>query len=562
MRKNLIINVLFCCVIVAAAAQPSIAGPKAVKRVEPRDAKLEALADQVRKLSAELEQLRSEGAAKVERLEKATERLDAVEKTVERNSEKLAKPSTFKVSGDFRTQWNSMSGDTQAYMQYSPTGTYQPGGPGTPMFRSMPVNGYRTENDSLLTNRLGLNMRADATENISVKSRFLMYKLWGHETMNPVAGSFFADRAFGVFDGTVGHVPSDNALRVDQAYATINNIGGEPVWFSIGRRPSTHGVPTNLRQNVDKEGDNGGIPAILVDYAFDGLTLGWAPELSNWPGFYTKLCYGRGFDSGFESPMNTLKDTDFLGLNVSPYKTDRLQTELQFQRGMNIFNVPSDGVNFFGNALPVTQNMGDLDWLGGSVVYKFGANENGGLTAFASYAQSKTKPNDHLFSLPFFSMDNGATWMNGGYGLLYNDDPATPQVDVQSHTGRAYYIGLRDDLPNRKTSIGLEYNHGSEYWVGMVPAADDLWTSKLGTRGNVWEVYLIQSLAGKKVSPFGDAFLRVGYQHYDFDYTGSNGWIGAPQRVGDLTAANPAGTQLLTPLSSAENLYLSLDVKF
>ena len=62
-----------------------------------------------------------------------------------------------------------------------------------------------------------------------------------------------------------------------------------------------------------------------------------------------------------------------------------------------------------------------------------------------------------------------------------------------------------------------------------------MWTSKVGTRGNVYEGYVIQELKLKPISSYlSKVFFRVGYQYYDFDYTGSNNWIGAPVKISDL----------------------------
>jgi hypothetical protein len=128
----------------------------------------------------------------------------------------------------------------------------------------------------------------------------------------------------------------------------------------------------------------------------------------------------------------------------------------------------------------------------------------------------------------------------------------------ESTTGNAIYLGARYDLPS-KTKIGLEYNHGSKNWISFIPAADDIWTSKLGTRGNVYEVYLIQELPGLPIASYrAKSFIRIGYQYYDFDYTGSNNWVGAPVAISDV-ASNP---QMLTPMKSAKDLYATLEVKF
>lgn len=47
---------------------------------------------------------------------------------------------------------------------------------------------------------------------------------------------------------------------------------------------------------------------MLVDYAFDGMTLGYAPDIDTLPGTYAKICYGRGFEAGYNT-NNDLKDT-------------------------------------------------------------------------------------------------------------------------------------------------------------------------------------------------------------------------------------------------------------
>jgi hypothetical protein len=342
----------------------------------------------------------------------------------------------------------------------------------------------------------------------------------------------------GVNDGTSGHVPQDNTLRVDYAYTTISNIGDMPLWFSVGRRPSTGGIPNNLRNNTEKAG-TAGIPGIMVDYAFDGLTLGFAPDIEIIPGAYAKLCYGKGFDSGYVNKTGaSLKDTDFLGLNAALYDTDAMHVEVQYQKGWNIFDLPSDGAM---GATGPTANLGDITWIGGIVTGKV-ANFNLFLTA----AQSKTDP-------------NGNTAFNFGgpaspWGLLTTGNN-------ESHTGTAVYLGGRYDLATG-TKIGVEYNQGSQYWMGFVPASDDVWTAKLGTRGSVYEVYVIQELTNKAIAKKGQAFVKLGYQSYKFDYTGSNNWIGAPVKISDLNQTNMAYTQILEPIEKASDLYLTLEVRF
>jgi len=408
------------------------------------------------------------------------------------------------------------------------------------------VPAYRAENTSLYTNRFGLNLHAKATEDVSVTARLLMYKTFGAQddsaTTNSGSAPFFADRV-GVFDGTLGHVPSSSFLAVDRAYGTWSNIGGHDAWFSVGRRPTTHGASSNLKLNDPRPG-NGGTPSLLIDYAFDGMTLGYAPDIDALPGAYGKLCYGRGFESGFrKTPGNSLKDTDMLGLALIPIDTDPLRVWTQWIRGYNIFDAPSMSNTYFGNTSPKA-NLGDIQWWGAGVMSTLKKVGPGDLNLFADAAISEAMPNQNV-SAQF-----------GFQGLLTGAffSPEAPS----SKKGQAVSVGMRYDLPS-KTKLGLEYNHGSKNWITFAPAADDMWTSKVGTRGSVWEGYLIQELNSKPISSyFSKAFFRVGYQKYTFEYSGSNNWVGAPVKISDVNGQ----MMTTTPLKSASNLYATFEVKF
>lgn len=396
--------------------------------------------------------------------------------------------------------------------------------------------GFKPTNDTIMTNRVGLNVKARATRNVTIHTRLLMYKTSGNNTDQATDAGFFADRAF-LLDGTLGHVPSDSSLRVDQVYATWNNIADRPVWFSVGRRPSTGGSPMHLRMNDERPG-SGGVPAQLVDYAFDGMTLGYAPELDALPGAFVKICYGRGFESGYNNRSN-LRDTDMVGVQVVPYDTDRLRVDFQWNRGFDIFDNPNN----------VGAQLGDIDWLGAGALGSLKNVGPGTLNAFVSFGMSMTHPNGrHALLAGPGSPDSGA-------GLLVNG------TDASDNTGYSTFAGIRYDLPTA-TKIGAEYNHGSPYWIAFTPAADDMWTSKLGTRGNVYEAYVIQELKLPAISAFvSKTFFKLGYQHYDFDYTGSNNWIGAPVKISELTAS-PFNAQLFAPLKSAQNAYGTFEVRF
>lgn len=412
---------------------------------------------------------------------------------------------------------------------------------------AVPVNAYKAKNNSLYSNRFDLNLNAKATQDVSVTANLSMYKVFGAQSEGAVtnAGSapFFADRV-GVFDGTISHVPSSSTLNVDRVYATWSNIADKELWLSVGRRPSTGGAPSNLRLNNTLRPGNGGTPALLVDYAFDGMTLGYAPEIDSLPGAYGKFCYGRGFESGFTNATgNSLADTDMVGFSVVPIDTDPLRVWLQWNRGINIFDAPEMRNTYFGNTAART-NLGDIDWFGVGFMSTIKKMGPGDLQLFGDFGMSVTHPNNKVSAqFGFQGLMSGAFF-----------NPEAPN----SKTGTAIALGMRYDLPS-KAKFGLEYNHGSKNWITFAPAADDMWTAKVGTRGDVWEAYYIQELDRQPISSFfSKAFFRLGVQYYKFDYTGSNNWVGAPVAIGDVNG----NMMTTTPLENATNLYATFEVKF
>ncbi len=403
---------------------------------------------------------------------------------------------------------------------------------------------YEPKNNTIYTNKFSIDLKAQATKDVTVNARLGMYKVFGSQNDDAVtSNAFFADRT-GVFDGTLGHIPSDSKLNVDRAYATWNNIGGEPIWFSVGRRPSTDGAPANFKNNAEKPG-TGGTPAILVNYAFDGMTLGYAPDIDQLPGFYAKVCYGRGFDSGFTgTTTNSLKDTDMVGVAVTAVDTDPLRVWFQYNRGMNIFDFPVMENTAFGTTAPAI-NLGNIDWYGMGAMSTIKNVGPGSLNVFADAALSITHPNQNVSANAMFQ------------GLL-TGAPFNPEAP-SSKSGYSVLVGARYDLPS-KTKLGFEFNHGSKNWITFSPAADDMWTSKVGTRGNVYEPYIIQELDLKPVSSrLAKAYFKVGYQYYDFEYTGSNNWVGAPIKISDITAST---TALQAPVSKAHDIYGTFTVEF
>lgn len=439
------------------------------------------------------------------------------------------------------------------------------------MFAGM---GYATEdaadydNDTLFTNRFRMNMRVKATENVEFKARLAMYKAWGMQN-NPVdytlnGGPAFLSSTLTGFDGAQTRQPNDSVLRVDRAFVNWNNIGGLPVWFSIGRRPTTDGPPAQLRQGVDKRLAT---PVLVMDYPFDGLSLGYAYfDLFGMGGSgRIRFCYGRGFESGPTEDGDGLNDTDFAGLSWDVYKDGDRFFNIQSFLAANIFNLP-DSVTFanplertlvdaglaqntdpdnFNTATPYVNGILDRKNLGDiyhtSLVYM---DKIQNLNYFFTAGWSRTDPRG------VDEMGTGllTSWWDEDYG--------------DSKDGYTLYAGVRYDMDDLGLKIGLEYNWGSENWLAFTPGHDDLYQSKLATRGHVWEAYLIYDLpTGEAISKYAKTFIRLGYQHYEYDYTGSGFWLGEPVDIDDL-ADDPLNAQFYAPTEEMDNIYLSMDVYF
>jgi hypothetical protein len=443
-----------------------------------------------------------------------------------------AKRQWITFGGDLRVRHDMLRAKIPSYTQFMGFSG------GNPQFAALPAATVR--NDSLLTNRLGLNALVTPAEGVSMHIRLIMYKIFGMADGSATQAGFFADRQNQNFDGTVGHVPGSDGIFVDYAYATVKDLFGSSAWFSAGRRPSTGGVPTNIREDREVNGA-AGIPGLLVDYAFDGGTIGIAPEIAKLPGFAAKLCYGRGFESGYSQIPNVTgaansRDTDFLGASVMALETPDSRVDLQYDRGFNMMdNIPGPNVK---------TNLGDIQAWGFSGIQTLRDLGPGDLTGFLSAAVSESSPNKNRFNAGFGANNPG----------LMCDGP-----DCQNKTGSSYYLGARYDIHKTKTKVGAEFNHGSQNWITFVPAGDDIWTSKLGTRGEVYELYAIQDIGRAPIARDGRVFFRLGWQYYDYKYTGSNSWIGGSHSIKDLTSAQ---AQFMAPVKSAYDVYTTFEVRF
>ncbi len=542
-------------------ASPGVAAASAGK--VPAD-----LTQKINELSREIDELKAQLAQQNEAVTAVGNHVDSMDDMLADKSKDWDLAARFKLFGDFRARLDYMHSQTmpaykasqvaqgfgmafgyglspaqvQADAQYLKTLTPQQR---ATMFQQLgvtPVPAYKVYNDVLWTNRLRINMMVKATENVTFKGRLAMYKAWGMES-NPTGdmGSPFTLDGFN-WDGNSTHQPVDNVLRVDRAFINWDSIGGTPFWISIGRRPTTDGPPLSLRLGLD---ERQATTTAFMNYAFDGATIGYAYNWGNDLGTgRIRFCYGRGFEAGFNT--NQINDMDFGGFNWDVFKKGHRFLNLQLFETFNLVNTPN-GINYpnpleqagvmAGDGTLNKVNLGNLYNTSGVYMDKVG-----NLNYFVAGAWSHTDPT--------------------GYDELGNSLLGSWWSPLDSKDGYSVYLGLRYDMDDLGLKLGLEYNYGSKYWVAMTPAHDDLYNSKLATRGQVAEVYMVYDLpTGEAISKYGKVFMRLGYQYYKYNYTGSGSWLGAPVNVDDL-ASDPLYDQFYAPLDYMSQVYLTMEAYF
>jgi hypothetical protein len=371
------------------------------------------------------------------------------------------------------------------------------------------VPAYQANTPDLLTNRLRLDFNGHVSENISFSARLSMYKAFGDSTgvqiFNGQPNSFN-------MDGTTAGVPNSDQIRVERAFFSWNHIADSKFYLSIGRRPSTDGPPMNYRNDELRGGTPSGS---LIDFQFDGITLGYAfNENMVW-----RLCYGIGYQSGFgngnllELPQDRLKDTQLIGANLDLWTTDKTLVQATYAQAFNV----TDG---FNGLLVLTRNPLTGDPVNAPVVMRYSPSANlGDINLFGVNFTRKAGAFDFYGSLNYSgTRPNGETSPFGG---LMSDPFETP-VD---HNGFMVLAGARYNFPNdERTKLGFEFNHGSKYWFNFAQAQDDIIGPKTSTRGEVYESYLTHRISQRFI-------FKASFLDYNYRYSGSGWHVGAPKQL-------------------------------
>jgi hypothetical protein len=370
------------------------------------------------------------------------------------------------------------------------------------------------------------------SDSVDFAGRLSMYKAWGDSTGVQTFNGFPTSINI---DGTTSSVPNSDILRVERAYSTWHS---PKFYLSIGRRPSTGGAPLNFRNDEPR----GGTPmGSLINFQFDGITFGYhLGEHST-----ARLCYGVGYESGFGNgselllPQDRLDDAIFLGINWDIWHDDDMLVQATIARAFDV----TDG---FNGLVVLPNNPVTGQEIGAPVIMRFTPSANLGDIDLASVVITRTHGAFDWFA-SFNYMESSPNDVTTPFGGLFSDPFETPE----SQDGYMYYLGARYTLPNGKTKVGLEYNHGSEYWFNFAVAEDDLLAAKTAARGDVYELYLTHRINKNFVFKFD-------YISYDYDYSGSGWHLGAPKELdGDMPPVLGYPTY-----SSIDKFMLSFSARF
>ena len=383
------------------------------------------------------------------------------------------------------------------------------------------ADGSERSNNGLMTNRLWINMNWKANDNLSFSGQLAYNSTFGQRSGASMPQSNSAEG----FDWVTNENANDNAIRLKSAYFLYKNdtfLGSDVPWtFSIGRRPSTNGHLINLRDDDGAASPMG--HAINVE--FDGLSSKFAfEELTGVEGMYIKLCAGRGMTNATPkfspAPYETTNDTqdlDMVGFILVPYDDGKYAVASQYTYANNLIDV--------NNMMDMTagfKTVGDLETLTANFTVNGLGNEWSDYLddtmIFVSGAMSVTHPNTY------------------GGGMIGS---------TESKTGYSVWAGIQ--MPSVVTEDGkwgIEYNQGDQYWRSITYAEDTNIGSKIGARGEAYEIYFNEPLVEDILT------FQMRFTHIDYKYTGSNGFFGSTTGSSMAIADVKMGAAMGDPMAS------------
>jgi type II secretory pathway component PulJ len=209
------------------------------------------------------------------------------------------------------------------------------------------ADGTKSKNDALLTNRLWLGMGYKADDNSSFHGKLSYNKAFG-DTANHSQSN--TNPGYANFDWVTNENATDNTIKLKEAYWLYSNdtfLGTNVPWnASVGRRPSTDGLPINIRNNQKANSPL----SHVVDVEFDGFSVRYdTQELTGLTGSWFKICGGRGLTNAkprfqFDGTDYANDDTknaniDMLGFIAVPYDNGQYSVHLNYAHAWNLIGL-------------------------------------------------------------------------------------------------------------------------------------------------------------------------------------------------------------------------------
>jgi len=408
------------------------------------------------------------------------------------------------------------------------------------------------------SNRFRLNLRAQVSDNLKFTSRLSMLRHWSDDDFPVYPDVNFLNS---------NRVPGNINLKVERAYVDyfFEPIELLPLAFTFGRLPSTDGLPTDLRENTPRKST---YPAIAYNVESDGIALSMDLEpMTKLPQTAARFIFSLRHDD---------HEKYFMGKQLSEKKgVYRVDEEAMGPVHFLVFQLESHFPNFFGGLLGIinvlhipsaakpdfryTDALSQF-YVEGSPLFIKGEDSLGNLTKYTLFLESKqffgfnfdwfvgmSYLKTHAKSAVEFMLDprklnpainldplpaRNAYDILKGYGANYAaqlqalESAPTPigllNNDGQSnHDGHCIHVGGRIKLPIKMAQcpkLGIEYNHGSQYWTNFGEASEDP-LQKLATRGEAWDFYLLQPISRFFMFRIGHTVTRHDYdQNLNFYY--------------------------------------------
>ncbi|MBU0484949.1 MAG: DUF3373 domain-containing protein [Proteobacteria bacterium] len=348
-----------------------------------------------------------------------------------------------------------------------------------------------------------------------------------------------------IFELKIG---DDDKFMIDRLFFCWQSIVETPLSFRMGRLPTAGLISSdNLRLGLDEP------DAELLSYtniALDGFGLGYRFRQTDWSEKFS-LYVARQYDWGYEGGdrRTFTEDTEIYGLHLTARNRRGAIFVFQTFAFKDIYNIPENVT--FVNPLEFARWENDnsyYDPLNSSMNLILDRTDLGNIY-HTSMLFSMTGSRLKYFLALSWSRTDAKAVDELGTSLLGSwwDEP-------EDKDGYSVYTGMRYDFDDSRFKLGLEFNYGSKNWLAL--------DSKLATRGYVTELYSIYDLQVSSLSArVTNSFLRLGYQYYDYQYTGSGFWLGKPEKIDDL-ANDPLLVQFYNPADHDHSVYMAADFYF